>query len=234
MNDLDPAINKMMKDEPKPEPVPEIAPEPEPSSKILLWAIGIILVLVIGVFAIRAFYTPSEPRGEIVMYNNFEFEKHAGLWRTLWQLDSGTQLILDFHYTPQETLNITPKVLPTWNASKFDNEKLVIAFDPRTEDQTYVQLSATELAFKLAAIGVNVSSAYTVNATGDFPERPIVNCNTPNQSVIIVQDFNSTAGIQLQKTCVTLYGGKDELVRATDRLLYTIYGIMPSLTPPTA
>jgi len=230
MNDIDPRLHERMSDEPKPVPTPEVAPEPEPSSKILIWAIAIIGILLIAIFAIRAVYNPVQ-RGETTTYNNFEFENVGGLWQTLWEAEQGTQLIVAFHYTPQETLNITPNVLASWDSQRFtENADVVIAIDPTIDYQPYVQVAASELSFKMRSLGNDISAGYTRNATGDFPERDVVSCKTPNRSVIIIQDVNVTAGVQLQDTCVTIYGYREELVRAVDRFLYSVYGIIPSLS----
>lgn len=227
MNDLDPRINDNMND-PKPLPTPEIAPEPEPNSKILIWALVIITALIAGIFLIQFIYHPAPQEGETADYNNFHFEKIGGLWTTQWQ--TGNEILTPgFHYLPQETLNITPKVLPTWNSTQFNaNDLVYVVFEP-TDDlvSPYVQVSASEIAFKLRAIGQNISAGYSKNVTGDFPERSIVNCNTPNTSVIIVYDLNVSTGIQYEKTCVTIFGHKEELLRATDHFLYSTYGIIP-------
>jgi hypothetical protein len=227
MSDLDPRISDTMSEAQKPLPIPEVAPEPEPSSRILLWAIGIVVVLVLAIVAIRIFYVGTT-HGETVEYNGFVFEKQAGLWQTQWQ-QGNVQLLLGFHFTPQQTLNITPSIASSWNHALFDQQQVIIAFDPTKEDQTYVQVAATELTFKMHALGYNVTPGYTNNATGDFPSRPIANCNTKNTSVIIVQDINVTPSVIAQNTCITVLGYESELVRAVDRLQYTFYGILPAL-----
>ncbi|HSU72324.1 MAG TPA: hypothetical protein VLJ21_00565, partial [Candidatus Binatia bacterium] len=180
-----------------------------------------------AILAIRAFYHPG-PAGERAEYQGFTFVKQDGLWQTQWQQDN-VQLLLGFHFTPQETLNITPGIAQSWNPVRFDQQQVVIAFDPNKEDQTYIQLAAAELAFKLTSLGYNVSAGYTKNASEEFPPRPVVSCMTKNTSVIIIQDLNVTPAVVLQDTCITLYGDRSELVRALDRLLYTFYGILPRL-----
>ena len=224
---IDPTLDAM-RPEPAHAPIPSV-PEEEPKNTILLWAGGIIIVLVAVIFLIRLFYTPELQRGELQAYNNWEFERIQGLWQTIWQIEN-TQLILTFHYLPQETLNTSILVTPSWDSAAFDRNEVFIAFDPMREDQTYVQVAATELAFKLKSLGFNISSAYTRNASAELPPRPIVSCGTPNASVIIVdQAVNQTASLLFQKTCVLVQGDKEELVRATDRFLYTFYSIIPNL-----
>ncbi|MBI4150667.1 hypothetical protein HY492_00925 [Candidatus Woesearchaeota archaeon] len=210
-----------------PAAVPNI-PEEEPKNTILLWSVGIIIVLVAAIFLIRLFYAPELQRGELQTYGNWEFERVQGLWQTLWQIE-GTQLILNFHYLPQETLNTSILVTPSWDPAAFDRNEVFIAFDPTKENQAYVQIAATELAFKLKSLGFNISTGYTRNASEEFPPRPVVGCSTPNASVIIVDDVNRTASLLFEKTCVLIQGNQDDLVRATDRFLYTFYSIIPNL-----
>lgn len=231
MDEIDPVLKDALHRGPKPAQIPEVPPEQEPGSTILLWAIGIIVVLVIGVFAIRAFYTPEPPRGEIVSYNNFDFEYKEDLWWSLWQRGD-VQYILSMHYNPLQTLNITVQgeLNPT-----FERDTIYITFDPRKEDQAYVALAAAELSLNLVrAIGVTTVPACLVNETEDCATRPIVDCNTPNVSVIVLNDLNWTTNIRLQNDCIVLSGYQEELVRAVDRIVYTFYGIITSLDPEPA
>ena len=226
---LDPTLDQALIPEKKEAPIPSIPIEEEPKSTILIWAIVIIAVLVIGIFALNYWHV-GKVAATTEHYNQWQFERQNGMWQTIWQKDN-VQLILDFHYLPQATENITTKVLPSWNPDGFATDQIIIAFDPRPEDQTYMQLAASELAFKLTALGVNITTGYTVNATGDYPERPIVNCATKNVSIIVLNNVNITPTMVLQDRCITLSGYNQELLRATDRVMYTFYGIIPSLQP---
>ncbi|MBI4145284.1 hypothetical protein HY493_03690 [Candidatus Woesearchaeota archaeon] len=230
MDVMDHTIKDVMR-EPKQAPIPDVPPEQEPNSTILLWAIGIIVALVIGVFAIRAFYTPEPPRGEIVTYNNFEFEYKEDLWWSLWQ-NEDTQYILSMHYNPLQTLNISVagRINPT-----FERDTIYVTFDPRPESQAYVALAAAELSLNLVrAIGVKTIPACLVNETEPCATRPIVDCDTPNVSVIVLNNVNLTTNIRLKNDCIILSGHDEELVRAVDRMVYTFYGIITSLDPKPA
>jgi hypothetical protein len=228
MNEIDHTLRDTLH-EPAPVKVepPSIAPDEEPSSRILLWAVCIVLVLVVGVLALRVFYKSGGTAADAtVTYNGFDFEHREGLWWGLWQ-QGDAQYVLSLHFNPQQTLNITPvgKISKT-----FERPDVYVAFDPTVEDQSYVALGAAELSLNLAhALGVNVTPACTVNATDDCIGRPIVTCATPNASIILLQETNSSAGIVLSNDCMTLYGSRLELLRSIDRVLYTFYGIIPSL-----
>ena len=234
MTGIDPLIDSTLKEEPKEAPpvapVGDIAPENEPNSNILIWTFAIIGILILGIFLIRVFYDPEPVRPGVPMveYNNWEFEYYDGLWWTAWQREN-IQFILSLRYNPVQTLNITVsgEISPT-----FERDTIYISFDPTAEKHTYVALAAAELTLNLArAIGVNTIAACTNDGHPACENRPIVNCDSENVSVIVLSETNNTAGISLQGDCMTLHGKELELVRSVDRMVYTFYGIIRSLDP---
>ena len=222
---IDPTIDNMMKQK-KQTPTPELPPEKEPASTVLLWVLGIIVLLIFGIFTIKYLYHPKE---ETITYNGFAFVHNKdGTWTTQYQINNYL-LPLEMHYNPLETLNITPHTTTSWN-STLNVEQLTISFDPRPEDLSYVQVATTELAFKFKVLGINISVGYTVNGTETDLPKPVITCSTPNTTAIIVQETNTSAQIYLRDRCITITGNKEELIRASDRVIYTFFGIIPTLT----
>ena len=228
MTQLDSTIKNVLNE--KSDSVPAIAPEKEPGSAILFWTLAIVAVLIIGIFVISYFSDSDQkrPRGEIVEYNNWEFEYYDNLWWTLWQRDD-IQYILSLRYNPIQTLEVT---VDGEISETFERDTIHVSFDPTVQNQTYVALAAAELSLNLArAMGVEVIPSCTVADHPDCENRPIVNCDTENVSVIIIRETKGPAGVLLQGDCMTLYGEELELVRAVDRMVYTFYGIIRSLDP---
>jgi hypothetical protein len=224
---IDHHIKNVMTQQPAEEPRHDMPADDGKNTKYLVWIILIIFVLVAAIVAVRYFVNTTERKGEIVEYNHYEFEKREGLWWSIWQ-NGNIQYILSLRYNPVQTLNTTINGALTQTFDQRDT--IYVTFDPRPEDLSYVALSAAELSLNLAnAMGVDVQAACTVNETEACATRPIIDCNTQNVSVILLQNINTTANIAMKNDCITLSGKDFELTRAVDRLLYTFYGIIPHM-----
>jgi len=93
----------------------------------------------------------------------------------------------------------------------------------------YVALAASELTINLAQVmGVNLSASCTTNETmaEACQNRTIANCGDADKAVIYLKEDNETK-VTFNETCMTVQGRGIELVRAVDRVLYKVYGIMP-------
>jgi len=232
MTEIDSTIDRVInKDKPKAPPVPDIAPEKEPTNMIFILTLAIIGVLIIGIFVIAAFNddrVPERPKGQVIEYNNFEFEFYDGLWWGLWARDD-IEYILSLRYNPVQTLNVS---IEGRISETFERDTIYVTFDPTKEKQAYVALAAAELSLNLArAIGVDVIAACTMNETEACANRPIVTCDSENISVIHIEETEGPANVILEGDCITLQGKELELVRSVDRMVYTFYGIITSLDP---
>lgn len=224
---IDHHIKHVMQPAPAQEPKHDMPADDGKNTKYLFWIILVVLALVVSIIAVRYFVNTTERKGDIVTYNQYEFEKREGLWWSIWQ-NGNIQYILSLRFNPPQTLNttITGALTPTFDK----RDTIYVTFDPRPEDLSYVALSAAELSLNLAnAMGVDVKPACTVNETDACASRPIIDCTTKNVSVILLQNINTTASIAMKNDCITLSGKDFELVRAVDRLLYTFYGIIPHM-----
>ena len=68
-------------------------------------------------------------------------------------------------------------------------------------------------------------AACTKQETEGCIDRPIIDCTAQNASVIYLRDAAPTR-IILNGNCMTVQGEKEELLRATDRVLLRWYKIL--------
>ncbi|OIO64132.1 hypothetical protein AUJ68_07160 [Candidatus Woesearchaeota archaeon CG1_02_57_44] len=172
----------------------------------------------------------------VLTYNNYEFIRMEAeqLWYTKVQLGD-TIYDLQLHNFPKDLEDIPVK--GNVNES-FMKPYVYIAFDPVAQNQyqdSYVALAAGQLSLNLAqAIKMQPLSAYTTNAstsTSNFTDNPVITCAS-DEPVIILNNTPDASGdaptpeVVLEGTCVQVHGTGNDILRASERLLYHWYGIM--------
>ncbi|MBW2987940.1 hypothetical protein DRJ48_01590 [Candidatus Woesearchaeota archaeon] len=189
-----------------------------------LWYLFSLLLIVAIVFGIRAYNIhkhQQELAERVRYYNNFRFEKMAGMWWTQWQRGKDLYTI-PFRFLPSEVENVTV----TGQLVNFSFGQLYITFNPYDTDLQFVALAASELGISLAKVfHVEIKSACTEPYQNVCPPKPIVTCNNTNQSVIMLRVAENPK-ITLNKNCITFEGDKFDLVRVVDKFLYYLYGIL--------
>ena len=198
-----------------------IAPEGEPKTTVLLWALGIIVVLVGLVFLVK--YIIPEKGPPTIEYNHFTFVESAGLWMTNWQRGADVYEV-SLRYNPLQTENIS--IRGELNATA-GLQPAYITFDPTAPELQFVALAAAELGLNYArGLGRQIEAACTVNETDACASRPIVSCDDADKAVILLNQ-TGPASIELRGNCIELTGTRLELTRSVDRLLYHFFRIQP-------
>jgi hypothetical protein len=155
------------------------------------------------------------------VYNGFKFQRSAGLWWTEWVRGQDMYRI-PFHFSPIESENVSVY----GDLANFTLDNVSITFNPKDQGLQYVALGASELSISLAKVfSILPQSACTEPEVGVCPPKPVITCTTTNNSVILLQVANETA-IRLENGCIILQGEGQELVRAVDKFLYLLYGII--------
>ncbi len=161
------------------------------------------------------------------IYNEYSFVFANGLWYTQVQTIGGTTLFnIPLHYGPRdlEDLPIEGKL----NTSLFNsNRGIYITFDPLAQNLNYVALAVGEFDQNIIkAFNKIPIAACDKNETNACKTRPIIICNSTNKPVLYLQQKPETKVIY-DNNCIIVQGIGPEIVRATDRLLLKLYGIMP-------
>ncbi len=156
-----------------------------------------------------------------VLYNGFLFEKKGPLWYS--QVQKGNEVYnFGVRYNPYETENIT--IEGNINNS-FRTGELYITFDPYGEGLTYVSLASAELSLNLVrAMGITVNAA-CMEEHPDCEGRPILTCNSTQLPIIEITSSEETK-LVMDGNCMRIMGNEFEILRVTDRVIFTAYGIM--------
>lgn len=200
------------------EPTPEAPLNKQ--SKIFA-AVAIIAIFGIALFIIFGLKTPP-PQPPSIDYNYFNFTEVEGLWETTVEV-KGQPVLATFRFNPEQVADV-----PLNGNRTALGEPLYLTFDPESpkESYKYLALANTELALHLIrAFNITVESACTKNVTDACADRPIIDCNTKNASVIKLIPA-PPAQITLQDNCVILSGQDLDLLKSVDRLLFKWYSIM--------
>ncbi len=189
-----------------------------------LYFLLFILLIIGAVFAGRGYraYKLSKLReANTIYYNNFKFVRSDGMWVTDVKFRNNVYQI-PFRFFPAEVENVTEigelKIFPL--------DTGYITFNPDDPELKYVALAAAELSINLAnVLGSEFYSACTKEWQDVCPPKPVVTCNSTNSSVFYIKVANSTA-IEFKDNCIILQGKGFGLVKAVDKVLYMMYGII--------
>lgn len=217
----------------------------EESSNYDTKAIGITVIVIIGIFALTfggfQFYNGltsavvidvdqlhadnlggdlDEEEGYI--YNGFSFVLVDGLWWTeVYKGDTLTKIPLHFGPKEIEYIQITGAL-----SEDFNSKPIHIAIDPTINYNKYYTLALMEMNNNIVQ-GTKNNIITACNQEDEVCEdRPIVDCDNPEGRAVINLVVAEEAGIKLKGTCIEVSGSEYELVKAVDRLLLHWYGVM--------
>jgi hypothetical protein len=190
-----------------------------------LYHIGILITAVISLIIIilsvpLLFPRYGEDKG--YTYNHFEFTEQNGTWYTITE-ENGTLLRVSLRYGPRQLEDIPVR----GNISEFKSYKsMIITFNPNESVHTSdVTMAMAETYINLVLhFKKNVEAACTqdhpacVNATK-------ATCETADRPVIFLNNLGSPS-IDIKGDCAIISGKGEDLVRAADRFMYGIYGVM--------
>ncbi len=234
-------IGENLKDEEEPKPscgcnAPNEAVESSGRNLIIIFS-AIIIVLGLLILSYSIMKKPPMTRhdmhlanldGELddmdaYVYNGFSFIKFDNQWATEFARQDGSETYeVQFRYGPKETevVDVIGDYLYILNF-----QESYITFDPRVDDIQYTALAAADIATALyRAFKITSHAACTVNESLACADRPILECKqgTP---VIYLKVANETK-VKMDGTCLIIQGKEFELVKAVDRFLFGVYGIM--------
>jgi hypothetical protein len=217
--------------------------EVESNDKMLFYGIG-ALILIIALFFLIPKIIPdnsvltldelhslnfqgklSEEKG--YLYNNvYSFVKYDELWYTQLKAPEGdTVYNVPFHFSPKDVEHIKPQGM--LNHSTLDRyPAFYMTFDPEDDNLNYIAASTGEtVRIFIEAFGKKVIGSCARNATKACATRPIINCSSTSAPVFYFASEEQTNLLYLDN-CVIISGNKEELFKATDRMLFDLMGII--------
>jgi len=187
-------------------------------------ALGFLALAVALIWFVPKIYSPEKYEDRYT-YNYFDFIKRGGTWFTQAQV-GGNLLALSLRNGPRELEGIPVK----GNIAEFrDTYSFVfITFDPSEENHNrYVTMSNAEVAPNLVLhFGMDIEPACTIehevcNESG----TRVVTCDSTTEGVIFLNHAPGPS-VEVRDNCAIITGLENELVHATDRFMYGLYGIM--------
>lgn len=220
----------------------EIKEEKHVSDWILIAAVAVIVVILVSLFILKNFQK-EEPKtiddlhtlnlqGKLkpeqgYLYNGYSFVYANGLWYTQVQNKAGTSLFgIPLHYGPNDLIDVP--IEGYLNSTLFDStNSIYITFDPLGSNLNYVALAIGEFDQNIIkAFNKMPIASCDKNETTACSDRPIITCDNTNMPVLYIQQ-EPEARIIYSNNCIIAQGQGPEIVRAIDRLLLNLYGIMP-------
>jgi hypothetical protein len=202
---------------------PQAEEQPINPFKAFLIVVGILGIIIAGIFIAGRFYTPREPSR--LIYNQFEFKKADGVWKTEWQRD-GQVYDITLRYNPKEVESVP--VSGGLNGT-FKRQPFYLTFDPdeNSSDFKYLALGIAELGLNLVrGMGAQIESACTKNLSDACGDHAIVTCDDDDKAVFYLRTAPEPR-VTLDGNCLVLEGKELDLLKAVDRVLYHFYRIMP-------
>lgn len=225
----------------------EIKEETEKEKKISDWVliISITAIIIILAVIISFKFFPKEKnqpktidelhslnlRGKLkpdqgYIYQGYSFVFANGLWYTQVQNIAGTSLFnIPLHYGPEAVKDIPMEGY--FNSTIFNSNKgIYITFDPLGQNLNYVALAVGEFDQNIIKAFNKVPiAACDKNETVACQDRPIITCDNTDKPVLYLKQEPETKVIY-DNNCMIVQGIGPEIVRAVDRLLLKLYGIM--------
>ena len=219
----------------------EIEEEKKISDWILVITVTIIVIILLSILAFK-FFQKEQPKtiedlhlanlkkelnSEVgYLYNGYSFVFANGLWYTQVQTIDGTSLFnIPLHYGPRDIEDIP--IEGNFNTTIFNSERgIYITFDPLGQDLQYVALAVGEFDQSIIkAFNKMPIAACDKNETNACVNRPIITCDNTDSPTLYIQQKQDTKVI-FDDNCIIVQGIGPEIVRAIDRLLLRLYGIM--------
>ena len=193
-------------------------------TKALIIIIAGILVVAGVLILIPYIYTP-EGSGTYYTYNYFDFVYREGVWYTQAQVN-GNVLQISLRNGPRELEDIPVEGDIAQFRDRFSS--LYITFDPREENHdAYVTMSNAEISPNLVLhFGKDVLPAcISEEPVCTEMDVPIVTCESTDSGVVFLNRAPGPS-VRIEDNCAIITGVGEDMVRAADRFMYGLYGIM--------
>ena len=224
----------------KPEEInEEIGKEKKAADLILLISICVIILIIAIIISFRSFQKEIPKtiddlhllnlKGKLksdqgYIYNGYSFVYLDGLWHTQVKREDNLFYIA-LHYAPKELEDVPMNGY--LNATLFGSSRFIYyTFDPLDSELKYVTLAAGEFVNSMiSAFNKIPKPACDKNETKACQEVPILTCNNTKLPLVYFQKEDPIS-IEYRDNCIIIKGEGMDIVKATDRMLLTLYGIM--------
>lgn len=198
---------------------------------IILFVVLVILILAIA-FLPRIIPESWFAQEEIgYLYNGFKIEKAGNFWIIdIQRLGTNNIYSVEFHNDPKSIESITTTIDGDASINNiYRYTKTYITFNPDDKNMSYVAMSASALSTNFAqVVDITPIAACSKDINNSACEgRRIINCDSVNagEYAIYLNEANETS-IHISENCVQINGYGKEMLKATEKYLYNLYGII--------
>ncbi len=183
------------------------------SRKNLILVAFIAFIMVTSILG----FTLKDSSSNNYVYNGYTFMREGDKWKAYVN-----DHYVSFDFLPSQVEDIA------FGGFNLNSNKIYISYDPNQTDSV-VEYSLSRLYTLLKDEGYTVVLACTVEE--GCPDIPVVDCDKvqgmmDNPGVLKVEKTDGKAQIDLNGSCVSIDGKDVELIRSTDRIIYSILGVM--------
>jgi hypothetical protein len=221
--------------------VPKKKKQNKPTSKVAIFAVVLVAVFILSFVGFKLVKQPEVINtGNAILtiytdtyytYNNFEFKYIDKLWVTeIYHPGSQTQFRIPLHYGPKDLLDVEiDKNMISFlgEISRYrgpDGKHAVyVTYDPDV-NSSFLTLSYYELSQNLRdTIGVVTYPTFT-KEVDSIENETIKTCDSPEP--VIYMRYTNPAYVDYEGNCLIIQGEEHELIKAVDRALLQLYGVM--------
>ncbi len=212
-------------------------------------AVAILLIILGGIFLIPKFFDKDPVTLDILhqenlergydtelsyVFNGYSFIYLDGLWYTQIQ-DKSRDVMFDvpLHYGPKDVIDIPfsgdfePFFLKAVNNTISNYTfQTYLTFNPESDQLQYVGLATGELTQNMVIVyNLAFIPACTSNETDVCASVPTITCDSTDDPVVFIAE-NETTEVRVEDNCIIIQGDGEDIVKAVDRFLLAIHGIL--------
>lgn len=213
--------------------------------ELIILIIGVIIIFAI-IIAIPHVFKKEQKGLEIMhvenfgkkesennyIYNGFSFLKLPDertsvlFWYTQVKVD-GQLYDMPMRHGPKELEDIKIEVINPTEKRNYSST-LYITTEARNEPRGYLGVAIAELNEKLTMIKkYDIKSAYSTNSSLNNPVIAVMECETNKENIIIrLEDDKQEPKIQIDDNCLIIQGSNESIIKAADKLIYKLVGII--------
>lgn len=191
--------------------------------------IAVIMIASTIGFALLESERVQEQPENLTTYRNYTFIKTETGWQTQFKIND-KDIILNSFNLPQDVENISMQ--GSLLLADFFNRVIFITVNNATDAEKqaameYNALGKVALRMQLACSKANENSSFCIE--NNLPVKSCDDADWQNTIIILeelAQDSNDSATINYKSSCLEIKGKKDDLIKANEKALFKIFGII--------
>ena len=183
-------------------------------------------IIFMGFFLILAFSSKLIDTGDdnYYSYHGFDFIESNDMVQTQIQLktDKTKLYTIELRYGPRDVKDIPIIGEPHYFVLP---EEMYVAFDPEEENLQYIGVATADIQMNLIKVLGKKLTAACIKESEECGDTLVRDCGNSELPIIIVRS-DPVALVEQKGNCLYVQGPDMDVIRAADRFLLYLYGIM--------